>query len=445
MAPSFYRWRSLVRLLAFACIFGVCPLSARADEAGHLPSPVATSPVGPIVVRLTLSEAKERALANNQALALARLNVAEKGSATAAARKDYLPKVLGLDSYMRYNDNLGSVVTLKRGGFGLLPPGVSTFNVAVLNQDSNLATLLVAQPITKLIAVHAAVQIARAEQSTTQAQLDKGTRELLSGVAQAYYGLLGARRIQSALELQVNLLEQLLRAQPTPEHRIFVLGTRQALAEVSGQVRELTQQLLDLLNLSPCTALELVDPVPGDVALRCAEDAADLAAACNPEIREAQQDIAKAEAALKVARLAYLPDISIMGGYANQTLTDSIQPNIGYLGLTGSYTFFEWGKKHDVTRQRQLDIALAHQHVQVVTDKVRLEARKAYSHYEQAREEYRLAEEMVHARKDAEKAATGSAAVQAKADTAKAELETMKAEIAYRVAHAQLMGLIGVE
>ena len=62
--------------------------------------------------------------------------------------------------------------------------------------------------------------------------------------------------------------------------------------------------------------------------------------------------------------------------------------------------------------------------------------------FEQAREANRLAGEMVQARKEAEKAATGAAALQAKAETAKAELEAMKAEITYRVAHAQLAALV---
>jgi hypothetical protein len=52
---------------------------------------------------------------------------------------------------------------------------------------------------------------------------------------------------------------------------------------------------------------------------------------------------------------------------------------------------------------------------------------------------------MVRARKEAEKTAVGPAAMQAKADTARAELDYMKAEIAYRVAHAQLMALICVQ
>jgi outer membrane protein TolC len=288
------------------------------------------------VTRLTLSEAQELALRNNKALALARLNVAEKGQATAAARKDYFPKVIGTDTYFHFNDDLGSVVTFQKGKLGVLPPGAVLVDATVLNQDTNLATIMVAQPITKLIAVNAAVQLARAEEGTAQAQLDKGTRDLLSGVAQAYYGLIGAQRIRAALELQVSLLEQLVQTKPLPEVRIGLVETRQGLVQVRGQVEDLTHTLNDLLGLPPCTLLELVDPVPAELPVRCADAAAELAVACNPEVRSAQQDIAKAEAGMKIARMAYLPDVSIVGGYSNQTGASYIQPYIGFVGLTGS-------------------------------------------------------------------------------------------------------------
>ena len=228
----------------------------------------------------------------------------------------------------------------------------------MLNQNTNLATVMVAQPITKLIAVNAAVQVARADQGAAQAQLDKGTRDVLSGVTQAYYGLLGAQRIQSALELQVGLLEKVLAAKHSPDMRIALLETRQGLLQVSGQVRELTQTLNDLLVQPPCSVLELVDPVPCDLPLHCAEEAANLALASSPEVREAEQGLAKAEGAMKIAKMAYLPDVSVVGGYANQTGANYIQPNIGYVGVAGTYTFFEWGKKKDVTRQREMDMAV---------------------------------------------------------------------------------------
>jgi outer membrane protein TolC len=440
MASTQHRRMSAYGAAVLACLnlAAYSPaLFAQGAAPGHDPADGS-----PFVRRLTLEEARQLAVQNNQALMLARLNVDSKHHATAAAKKDYLPKVIGDVTYFNFNQNLGDVLTVNTGRFGLLPPGTLVKETAVANENSTLSTIFIAQPITKLIAVHAATQIARADEGAAQAQLDKGTRDVLSGVTQAYEGLLGAQRILAALELQLRLLEQLAAARPAPELRVAVLETRQGLVQVRSQARELTQTLDDLLDLPACTVLELVDPVPADLNVRCEEDAVRTALAHSPEVREAELTVAKAEAAMQVAKMAFLPDVSVIGGYANQTAASYIQPNIGFVGVTGSYTFWEWGKKRDVKRQRDADIALAHQNVRVVADKVQLEARKAFAEYEESREELHLAGELARARKEAEKAATGAAAFQAKADTTKAELEAMKAEIGYRVAHAKLAALV---
>src|SRR5262245_59436175 len=128
-------------LFSGVLIAGVIPMSspvARGDDKTlERVSPAAA----PIKMRLTLAEARDLALRNNKALELARLNVSEKGYAAKAARKDYLPKLMGTDSYFHFNQPLGSVVTVQQGKRGLLPPNVSVFDANVLNQDSNLASL----------------------------------------------------------------------------------------------------------------------------------------------------------------------------------------------------------------------------------------------------------------------------------------------------------------
>jgi outer membrane protein TolC len=425
--------RHIVAGLALAC---ACP-ALRAQET---PQILKVVPVG--ARTLTLEDARNLAVASNKSIALAQLNVIEKQHVANAARKDYLPKALGNVAYFRFNQDLGSVVTVETGRRGLLPVGISTFDAAFANQNSTLSTMMLAQPITKLIAVNAAVQIARADQAAAQAKLDKGIRDLISGVSQAYYGLLGAQRIQTALELQVNMLQQILAAKPSPDLKIGLLEAQQGLLQVRGQVQELTDQLNTLIGSPPDTRLELVDPMPADLPVHSPEDAAQLALACNPEVREAEQSITQAEAALRVANMAYIPDVNVIGGYANQTAASYIQPNIGFVGVTANYTFWDWGKRKDLKRQRETDIALARQNVLVTIEKVQTEARKAYGTFDQARSALKLAGEIVEARQEAEKAATGVAAFQAKGDTAKAQLEAMKAEITYRVAYADLAGII---
>jgi hypothetical protein len=85
-----------------------------------------------------------------------------------------------------------------------------TVPVNVVNQDAAVNTAFIAQPITKLIAVNALVQIDRADENAAKAKLDKGTKDVLSGITQIYYGLIGAQRIQAALGLQKTMLEQVL-------------------------------------------------------------------------------------------------------------------------------------------------------------------------------------------------------------------------------------------
>ena len=107
---------------------------------------------------------------------MANLGIHEKAEATAAARTDYLPKLIGNVTYLHFNSNLGTVETLRTGRLGILPPASRTVAVTAVNQDSSLAAITLVQPITKLIAVHAAVKIAKADEQIAQAQLAQGTR-----------------------------------------------------------------------------------------------------------------------------------------------------------------------------------------------------------------------------------------------------------------------------
>ena len=290
------------------------------------------------------------------------------------------------------------------------------------------------------------MKVARADEEIARSQLAQGTRELLSGVAQAFYGLYAARRIEAALRLQVDYVEQLAGANRAPDVRIGLIEARQALNEVHGQAAGIAEQLNSLIGVHAGTALELDDPMPPAPPVHSADEAAERALACNPQVQEAMATSRKAAAALQAARSEWLPDVNIFGSYFNQTAVPIIQPNIGAFGISASYTFVDWGKRRHVNRQRTFQIAQAQQNIQATIDKVVLEARQAYAGYEQADEALVLASEMVRARRDAEATAKALPAIQAvKAATAKAELEQLHAEAGYRVAHAKLMEVIGAD
>ncbi len=198
------RWILFSAILTAAFLMGGESAQLGAEEPASISPPWN---VAPTTLRLTLQEAKERALANNKLLNLATLNAESKAFAIKAARADYFPKVAGSAVYLHFNDDLGTVLaTQGRTVTGPLGRPLVTFpatavDVAVLNQDSSFANIGAVQPLTDLLKVRQGVKIAQADQGIAQAQLEQGIRKVASGVEQLYWGLLAVRRIRAgALE-----------------------------------------------------------------------------------------------------------------------------------------------------------------------------------------------------------------------------------------------------
>jgi outer membrane protein TolC len=430
----------LLLVVPFVGVARVAPLAAQNLPAGK---------DSPAVMRLTLDEVRERILANNKLLQLAALNVQSKGYATRAAQALYFPQIIGNTVYFHFNDDLGTVLTTQgrvvRGPKGK-PLGVLpsfAINLPVLNQDTTFTTIAAVQPITDLLKVRQGVKIAQADEQIAEAQRDKGTRELLSGVEQLYWGLLAAQRIRAGASAAVAGTEELART-GNLEARTAVVEGKQALQDVSNQIADLQEQLAILLDAPTTTQFELVEPPLPAAPVKCADEAVSLALASSPEIREAEQNIAKARAAVCAAKLDYVPSIAVIGGYTNQTGADYIQPNIGYIGVMGTYTFVDWGKRRNTIRERDEFVAMATLKVQQTQDTVRQNALKAFREYEQSQQALKLAGELVPLRAEAQKAAaTPAAKFTAAKDVMTAQVDYLKADLAYRIAHVKLMSLIG--
>src|SRR5262249_43536914 len=162
------------------------------------------------------------------------------------------------------------------------------------------------QPLTDLLKVCQGTKIARADEQIAQAQLEKGIRELVSGVEQLYWGMLAAQRIRAGAVEGLRGAELLAKTRNL-EARMALVEARQGLKQVAKQIADLQEQMNGLLALPLCTSLELVEPPLPVLVFRCADEAIGLALASSPEIREAQQTIAKAQAAVKAGKLDYMP------------------------------------------------------------------------------------------------------------------------------------------
>jgi outer membrane protein TolC len=279
--------------------------------------------------------------------------------------------------------------------------------------------------------------------------LEAGTRKLVSGVEQLYWGLLAARRIQAGAVEGLRGAEQLAQTK-TLEARAALVEARQSLQQVDKQIADLQEQLNGLLDLPLCTTLELAEPPLPVVSFRCADDVVGLALGNSPEIHEAEQNVIKAQAALCAGKLDFVPSIALTGGYVDQTVQSYVQQNIGYIGVMGSYTFVDWGKRRNVVRERQNLVAMAKLKLEQTQDDVRQKAVKAFRDVADSLDAVKMAQEMVELRKQAEKKA---ATPEAERDPAGlmaaskarlvAEIDAVKAELAYRQAYVDLMSLLG--
>jgi outer membrane protein TolC len=418
-----------------------------AQVAPAVPAPPGAAP-HPAAVRLTLEEAKHRALANNKLVQIGNLNAEAKEFAVRAARADYFPKVTGSVMYFHFNDDLGTVLT--GGGRTVSGPRgrplftfpTTAVNAAVLNENSTFTNLNVLQPLTDLLKVRQGVKIAQADQEIARLEVEKGIRDLVSGVEQLYWGLLAVQRIRAGA-LEGLRGAELLAKTGTLEARTALVEARQGLQQADKQLHDLQEQLNALLDLPLCTVLELVEPPLPGLPVTCAEQAIDMALAGSPEVRQAQQTILKAQAALTAGKLDYVPSIAVIGGYANQTVADYIQPNIGYIGVLGSYTFVDWGKRRNVIRERRNLVTMASLKLAQTQDEIRQKAAKAFREVQETGAAVRTAQEMAVLRREAEKKAAAPAdLIAASKARALAEVDAVKAELAYRQAHVQLMSLL---
>jgi outer membrane protein TolC len=447
-----------VRIWIGIVLGGLALASQAASQSPTSPPVPASPPAGESApLRLTLDEAKQRAVGNSKLLSLAAMNVEGKAFHTRATRADYFPQVIGSEIYFHFNDDLGTVlstpgrkVTGPRGQPLANLPALA-INVPILNQDSALTTLTAVQPLTALLKVRQGVKAARADEQIAQAQLDQGRRELVAGTEQLFWGLLAVQRIHAGAVEGVQAAEKLAKAPGAPvEVRLALAEARQGLGLVESQRADLHEQMCLLLELPLCTRFELVEPVMPAAPVTCSDEAVKLALASSPEVREAELTVEKAQAGVCVAKVDYLPNVVLMGGYGNQTGADYIQPNFGFVGVMGSYTFLDWGKRKNNVREAQTMLGLAQLKVRTTQDDVRQKALKAFRELGETREAVQAAEEMVKLRKEAEqKAATTTPMtdpaplLEAVKKRGLAEVDLVKADMAYRVAHAKLASLLG--
>ena len=414
--------------------------------AGTLPVSSARAAVPPgMPRRITLEEAQQAAAGNNPMAQLGQLSVEAAHQHLLGAEGDYFPKVAVTAENFHFNKFMGEEIEVTRPING----GTVTGGLPLLGKDQTLVALTAAQPLTPIFKVQQGVAVARADERTAMARAGIPV-EAADDVEKDYYDLLVAQRELDMARANADLLhsKRLVASTSAPPAAAMegesADGTMadKELILAQTKVKELTESLNSLLGLPADTELELVAPVTDreDISLKEATDAATTA---NPEVVAAEGDLVKARAGQRLAKLDYVPDIAVLGGYVyNGNAAPLLPRDFSYIGVLGSWTVWDWGKREHTLKERNAQVSMAETAVELTKAKVAGAVKSSYFEMDRSRQLSELAHKLQEAvpmvrtgydKDNPELAAT----------RAKIEIEALQADLAYRKALASLKNLMG--
>jgi len=334
------------------------------------------------IQRITLEEAQAKAQAGaGKVASLARLGIDAARYHRKAAQADYLPKIGATFFNLHFNKFMGQTFELGRR-FQLVN---RTAELPLLVKDLTIFAATVTQPVTPLFKVREAVRIARADEAIAEAKATQMLAQVAANIETIYFRLLVA------------------------QHR-----------QTDATLSELRQTMNTLIGYPVDTPLELSAPEPASDTFSL-EEATQQALMNSPEVVEAQQTVVKAKAAVRLSKLAYVPDVAVIGGYFFQNAIPVLPRDFSFVGVEASLNIFDFGKRENTINESQTRLSMAEANLELVRMKVAANARNAFFQLQRNREIRNAAWEVANVTRQQ-----------------KAEADMFQAELDYRTARHQL-------
>jgi outer membrane protein TolC len=219
------------------------------------------------------------------------------------------------------------------------------------------------------------------------------------------------------------------------------------------QLSDLSAELNELLGLPLDTRLDLDDSVTISSDSLSREEYVQTAWSQNPQVKAAEEAIAKAEAAVAAAKTAYIPDVT---AYARQSYQDGLPflvRNFGTFGVNMTWDLFDFGKRRAAVRERQDQLEEARENLRRAQDEVAVSIARSYNKVERAKNLIDVAHQVVNLRQESERLARNQNAQgavmvsdyrQATAATYRAQADFLQANLGYLLARAELLASAGI-
>jgi outer membrane protein TolC len=357
--------------------------------------------------KLTLPEAVNLATHQNHVLRASSYAIAANQQKQRMAKSDYFPSITNESGLLHITDL--QRIEIPPSTFGAGIPAANVFLTQGTETFETSGTTL-AQPVTQLIKIHAANKVAAADVGISQAALKKTANDIVFQVHELYYQVLTTQLQRDAAELQIasgseNLNENTQQVKngsllevARVESQASLLEAKQTLLTADMQISDLNIQLDDVLGLPLDTKLILDPDVAFDLPLR--EESLQTALNDNPEIKEAAQTLAKAQAAHSAAKAEYIPDLTAFARYSYQNGLPFFNRNFGTFGIHLTYDVFDAGKRKAQVRERHDEVAEAEENLQHIKDEVEVHVKMIYNRIETARAMVEVRKEYLAAREE---------------------------------------------
>ena len=369
---------------------------------------VAQSAGAPAARAITLREAVDLALAHNHVVRLAAQKVEENEQAKEVQRSAYFPTVRNDSLITHVSDT--QLVEIPAGAFGAIAGNLIPQRTLILNQGGlSFASsgFGVVQPLTQLLKIRAATDVARAEVNASRGKARGVENAIALKVHQLYYRILAAdsrraavvAKIQASEDLQTERVQQVKYGSALDadliESRAQSLQATQELLTTDLQLSDLHMQFNDVIGL-PLGAAVTLDPTVVAAPDGCGrEECVKLALESHPEVAEARATVEKAESAVRLARYEFIPDVEAFARYSFQNNVPFLASNFATVGVHLSYNLFDGGKRRSTIRERTAQLAQAKENLARVSDDVELQVQTAYNKLERTRQMVAVSQELV--------------------------------------------------
>lgn len=416
------------------------------------------------LVRLSLTEALERARTASARLAQARALESGAEAALRGARAARLPQLDALASYTRNSDVPELTIAV---------PGLGTRTLFPNIPDAYRTRAQIAIPLYTGGRLTASIDAAREQHKASALDSDGAAKDLVLEVTTAYLSLVTARESDRVVGEALTAYDAHLQDARNRQSLGLAASSEVLSVQVERDRAELARlqagnlasvanaNLLRLTGLSPDASLEPSEPLDALVPAEARPDVNALlteAGSDRPELLSLRARLAAADAAVRAARSLFFPQASLSAAYDYANPNSRVLPmqaewkGTWSLGVNLAWTAFDGGRTSAAVAQSRAQADALRNQLEDLLRRVRLEVRTrtldlgtatatlrvAERSLESAKENLRVSRDRYH-----EGVMASSELLDAETALLRAGLDHTSARAQLRLAQAQLDRAIG--